>query len=64
MNNATIFFSFFGGFFVSQIECLRQKLYKEIESGSPDMVLHISQQLDELILYYTVNALYLSKKSA
>ncbi|MCX7710113.1 MAG: Spo0E family sporulation regulatory protein-aspartic acid phosphatase [Clostridia bacterium] len=40
---------------MSQIELLRQLLYKEIELGNLEKILCVSQQLDELILCYTLN---------
>lgn len=40
-----------------EIECLREKLYKELDKDSPDKkaILTISQDLDNLIVEYTKN---------
>lgn len=37
---------------MSQIEYLREKLYKVIETGDVDYILKVSQELDELIMVY------------
>lgn len=49
---------------MSQIECLREKLYNVIESGDYDTILQISQELDLLILNYMSNQLVVGKKPA
>ena len=41
-----------GDMLVSQIECLREKLHKVIESGNIENILEVSKELDELILLY------------
>ena len=37
---------------MSQIEFLRQKLYKVLEAGDKEAVIKISQELDRLIVIY------------
>jgi len=56
---------FYGGIQMSQIENLREKLYKLIETGNLDDILRISQELDKLILhFYTNSTESTNKKSA
>ncbi|MCX7922182.1 MAG: aspartyl-phosphate phosphatase Spo0E family protein [Clostridia bacterium] len=49
---------------MSQLECLREKLYKVIETGDTEYILKISQELDELILNYMETQVNTSRKSA
>lgn len=48
---------------MSQIEFLRQLLYREIELGNFEKILYVSQQLDELILFYTLNQIDFQKNA-
>jgi hypothetical protein len=38
--------------FVSQLEYIREMLYKVLEKGTKDDILRISQELDKLIILY------------
>ncbi|HOV24949.1 MAG TPA: aspartyl-phosphate phosphatase Spo0E family protein [Pseudobacteroides sp.] len=40
---------------LEQLEELRNKLYEVIDSGNTEDILKISQELDDLILFYTKN---------
>jgi hypothetical protein len=42
-------------FMLEQLEELRNKLYEVIDSGNTEDILKISQELDDLILFYTKN---------
>jgi len=40
---------------IEQLEQLRNKLYEVIDTGNAEDILRISQELDDLILFYTKN---------
>ncbi|MCX7745591.1 MAG: aspartyl-phosphate phosphatase Spo0E family protein [Clostridia bacterium] len=46
------------------IEYMREELYKVIETKNADAILKISQELDELIVFYMENYICENKKSA
>jgi len=53
-----------GVILVSQIEFLREKLHKVIETGDAANILRISQELDKLILTFMEKQTNINKKSA
>jgi hypothetical protein len=40
---------------LDQLELLRNKLYEVMDTGNTEDILKISQELDDLILFYTKN---------
>ncbi|HEX9061709.1 MAG TPA: Spo0E family sporulation regulatory protein-aspartic acid phosphatase [Clostridia bacterium] len=49
---------------MDQLESLREKLYEILERGDCEDILDVSRQLDDLILFYTLKQMGLTKKLA
>lgn len=49
---------------MSQLDILREKLYEVLEKGSFEDVLKLSQELDNLILFYMKHKYKTNKMSA